>query len=245
MAFINLENILGIPSVSSAFLPLNRTCSIWGMFVSCLLPNWAHDSTSINSSFQFSLLYKLDVLEIDTHLKNKLLYIIQLWMWYSGILQLRAGFLPNIWVYVSLLVFKMQLPTGTRLYVVTRSPGIPLKSAEAWANEVRCYSRLDGEQVQRSNLRLANHIHRGNNHSVSLRRHFPIILPEDRTSRVKKIFLVSILSWCVVGKILLDYWQARYSRKGKMDGFQWNCLELKMQVHLSESLLRSSGHAHN
>lgn len=186
MAFINLENILGIPSVSSAFLPLNRTCSIWGMFVSCLLPNWAHDSTSINSSFQFSLLYKLDVLEIDTHLKNKLLYIIQLWMWYSGILQLRAGFLPNIWVYVSLLVFKMQLPTDTRLYVVTRSPGIPLKSAEAWANEVRCYCRLDGEQVQRSNLRLANHIHRGKNHSVSLRRHFPIILPEDRTNRVKK-----------------------------------------------------------
>lgn len=187
MAFINLENILGIPSVSSAFLPLNWTCSIWGMFVSCLLPNWAHDSTSINSSFQFSLLYKLNVLEIDTHLKNKLLYIIQLWMWYSSILQLRAGSLPNTGVYVSLLVFKMHLPTDTRLCAMTRSPGIPLKSAEAWANEVPCYPRCSHDLMENEHRGLTRDwqvIHIGVKITLpaSLRRHFPTILPEDRTS---------------------------------------------------------------
>lgn len=185
MAFINPENILGIPSVSSAFLPLNWTCSIWGMFVSCLLPNWAHDSTSINSSFQFSLLYKLNVLEIDTHLKNKLLYIIQLWMWYSSILQLWAGSLPNTWVYVSLLVFKMHLPTDSRLCVVTRSLGIPVNPAEAWTNEVQSYPRHSHDSKEKNHRSLTwhwqtKHIGITTTLPASFRRHVPIILPEDR-----------------------------------------------------------------
>lgn len=196
MVFINLENILGIPSASSAFLPLNWTCSIWGMFVSCLLPNWAHDSTSINSSFQFSLLCKLNVLEIDTHLKNKLLYIIQLWMWYSSILQLWAGSLPNTWVYVSLLVFKMHLPTDTRLRVMTRAPGIPLNPAEAWANEVQCYLRQNHGSKEKKRKSLTwhwqtKHIGITTTLSASLRRHVPIILP----------FCFAMM---IVGKTLFD-----------------------------------------
>lgn len=73
----NLENILGILSVSSTLLPNKNECILYSKCSHLPpLPHRAHDSTSINSFFQFPLLCKLNILEIGICLKNRPMYII-------------------------------------------------------------------------------------------------------------------------------------------------------------------------